>query len=356
MAKLNEVALLANNYKITEVIEKDKNQQINSFFISNFQGIKKIEKIVIPENTQWIFLTGENGYGKTSILRALVLAMNGNKDGNLILTNEKYKIIIQPEKEKINYNFAAYGTSRLTVQNSEMSSQDEGKSSITYSIFNSNGILLNIENYLAKWFNDNNLHKLFEKVTNYLLDILNPYISDILVLGNKKEIFYKEIGSDKLLKYNDLASGIKNVIAMVGDIIIRLFIMPDKYENISDISGIVIIDEFENHLHPKWQKDFVKKLTNLFPNIQFIVSTHSPIPLLGAPNNSLIIKVDRNKDEGITAKILDVDFSVLLPNSILSSPIFNFTNLIAQSHTNDKFVETYDDYSKIKVNIDLKKV
>jgi len=339
----------------TQIVQTEhfKKERITNFSISNFHGIRQIESIQIPENTQWIFFTGENGYGKTSVLRALVLGMNGNKDGNIILTDELYEINIQPRKEFGSYVFAAYGTSRLSVQSSEMSSQDEGKSSITYSIFNSNGVLLNIENYLSKWYNDNDLHDLFLKTSGFLLNILDGYIEKIIVEGKEKEILYKEFGNDKILKFNELAAGFKNIIAMIGDIIIRLFIIPNKYENISDISGIVIIDEFENHLHPKWQKDLVLKLSKSFPNVQFFVSTHSPIPLLGTPENSLIIKVDRNENEGIIAKVMDIDYSVLLPNSILSSPIFNFQNLIAQSHTNKKIVETNDDYSKIKENNEI---
>jgi len=329
---------------------RDKIARINSFSISNFQGIKNIETIEIPNNTNWIFFAGENGFGKTSILRALTIGMNGRKDGNILLSDENYAINIQPDKGIGNYVFAAYGASRLAIQSSKMSSQDEGKSSIAYSIFNSDGILLNIENYLAKWYNDKDLHSLFLKTSNFLLEILENYIEKIVVEGKDKEILYKEIGNDKLLKFNQLASGFKNIIAMVGDIIVRLFIMPEKNDNVSDISGIVIIDEFENHLHPKYQKELVIKFSKLFPNVQFFVSTHSPIPLLGAPENSLIIKIDRNETESITAKIMEIDYSILLPNAILTSPIFNFSSLIPQSHTKEKLIETSDDYFKIEEN------
>jgi len=45
----------------------------------------------------------------------------------------------------------------------------------------------------------------------------------------------------------------------------------------SDISGIVLIDEIEKHLHPKWQREIVRQLTRQFPKVQFVATTHSPV-------------------------------------------------------------------------------
>ena len=52
------------------------------------------------------------------------------------------------------------------------------------------------------------------------------------------------------------------------------------------IEGIVLIDEFDKHLHPRWQSRLVNQLTETFPKIQFIMTTHNPISIL-----------DRNPDE-----------------------------------------------------------
>ncbi|WP_250558852.1 AAA family ATPase, partial [Escherichia coli] len=55
--------------------------------------------------------------------------------------------------------------------------------------------------------------------------------------------------------------------------------------------AIVLIDEIDLHLHPKWQRDVLKKLTETFPNCQFIVSTHSP-QIIGEipPENVLLVR------------------------------------------------------------------
>jgi hypothetical protein len=77
--------------------------------------------------------------------------------------------------------------------------------------------------------------------------------------------------------------------------------------------------------------------------------------LLGAPENSVIINVSRTREEGIKAELLDIDFSVLTPNSILSSPIFGFQDLIPESKSDDKMIRTEDTFQEVEFNDQLKK-
>lgn len=78
------------------------------------------------------------------------------------------------------------------------------------------------------------------------------------------------------LSLNQLSDGEKNMIAMVGDIARRLSMANPTMENPLEGDGIVLIDEVDLHLHPKWQRLIVSKLVDVFPNTQFIVTTHSP--------------------------------------------------------------------------------
>jgi len=63
---------------------------------------------------------------------------------------------------------------------------------------------------------------------------------------------------------------------MIGDIARRLSMANPRMDNPLEGDGIVLIDEIDLHLHPLWQRVIVAKLTEVFPNCQFIVSTHSP--------------------------------------------------------------------------------
>jgi len=78
------------------------------------------------------------------------------------------------------------------------------------------------------------------------------------------------------IRLDQLSDGEKNMIAMIGDIARRLSMANPRMENPLEGNGIVLIDEIDLHLHPLWQRVIVSKLTEVFPNCQFIVSTHSP--------------------------------------------------------------------------------
>jgi predicted ATP-binding protein involved in virulence len=79
------------------------------------------------------------------------------------------------------------------------------------------------------------------------------------------------------LNLEQLSQGEKLTMAMVGDIARRLTILNPSLENPLMGNGIVIIDEAELHMHPKWQRSLIERLNITFPNCQFIYTTHSPL-------------------------------------------------------------------------------
>ena len=81
-----------------------------------------------------------------------------------------------------------------------------------------------------------------------------------------------------VLKVAQLSDGIKNIVTMVADIAYRCVLLNEHLgENAARQStGIVMIDEIDMHLHPKWQQTVVDSLCKAFPKIQFIATTHSP--------------------------------------------------------------------------------
>ena len=80
----------------------------------------------------------------------------------------------------------------------------------------------------------------------------------------------------QIFNLNQLSDGEKNLIALIGDIARRLTMGNPSLENPLHGEGIIIIDEIDMHLHPKWQRILSEKLTEVFPNCQFFLSTHSP--------------------------------------------------------------------------------
>lgn len=127
---------------------------------------------------------------------------------------------------------------------------------------------------------------------------------------------------------------------------IRLFNQQPEVQNTEDLGGLVIIDELDLHLHPKWLRQLPTLLSEVLPNVQFIVSTHSEIPFLGAPKNSVFLKVNRNKDEGIQIERLEVEVKNLLPNSLLTSSIFDLQDIF-NKYKDINEVRTEDFYKDI---------
>jgi len=104
----------------------------------------------------------------------------------------------------------------------------------------------------------------------------------------------------KTLSVDQLSDGEKCLIALVGDLARRLAIANPQRENPLRGRGIVIIDEIDLHLHPKWQRKIISTLTRVFSKIQFIVSTHSPHVITHVQPEDLFLLSTTEK--GIIAK------------------------------------------------------
>ncbi|WP_130900592.1 AAA family ATPase [Pseudomonas sp. Sample_11] len=84
------------------------------------------------------------------------------------------------------------------------------------------------------------------------------------------------------LNVAQLSQGEKSIMALVGDIARRLAMMNQSLDNPLHGDGIVLIDEVDLHLHPKWQRSLIRQLSETFPNCQFVLTTHSPLVISDA--------------------------------------------------------------------------
>jgi hypothetical protein len=92
-----------------------------------------------------------------------------------------------------------------------------------------------------------------------------------------------------------LSDGYRSVLALAGDLVWRLIAsFPDATEPLSS-KGVVLIDELDIHLHPVWQRDISGWLRAKFPNLQFIVTTHSPMVAAGAGADALTLRVAKDE-------------------------------------------------------------
>lgn len=112
------------------------------------------------------------------------------------------------------------------------------------------------------------------------------------VLKNRLEIEYEDNnGCFESHPFYELSDGYSNTLSLIADIAYRMAVLNPQF--LSDITkktpGIVLIDEVDLHLHPIWQKRILKTLKNVFPLVQFIVTTHSPSIISSAKADELLI-------------------------------------------------------------------
>ena len=74
----------------------------------------------------------------------------------------------------------------------------------------------------------------------------------------------------------------------------RLALLNPGKEDLGAIGGVVLIDEIDMHLHPKWQWKVIGALRDTFPKIQFIMATHSPI-IISSSRNVNLIQIDEKQ-------------------------------------------------------------
>lgn len=123
------------------------------------------------------------------------------------------------------------------------------------------------------------------------------------------------------LSLMQLSDGIRNMIGLVADIAYRAVKLNPHLENApKQTPGIVLIDEVDMHLHPKWQQTVLTDLTSAFPNIQFIVTTHSPQVLSTVKKEQIRILGDNVVSTPSTHSFGE-DSSVLLAELMNVSPL-----------------------------------
>ncbi len=124
------------------------------------------------------------------------------------------------------------------------------------------------------------------------------------------DLVIEKEGAELLI--SQLSSGEKTLLALVADLARRLAMLNPKAENPLEGGGVVLIDEIDLHLHPRWQRKIVPRLQETFPNCQFVITTHSPHVLTTVDNDQIkILENSQVKDYTPPTKGRDTN-SILL--------------------------------------------
>ncbi len=351
-----------------------------------------IEDFTIPlseTERKHLVITGKNGSGKTSLLREInkfiqttidcppdyystcINLINRFKQGlmgsqytTLKSTSEHNLIDIQSRfvrfgntiltfnslyglhKNYINVFFEAkriiapiipQGINKVNLLEHYQSTDNANKDFIQY-IVN-----LKAERSFAK--DDNDLEAV-ERIdawfTNFENQLKNLFDAEDLqlIFDRQNYNFHIQIGDNEPFAFNQLSDGYSAVISIVTELIMRMEALGNKRY---DQQGIVLVDEIETHLHVGLQKKIMPFLCAFFPNIQFIVTTHSPF-VLSSLSNAVVCDLETRE---VITDLSGYSYEALVEgyfgadkySEILKAKLARFEDLSSQAQETDEYRE-----------------
>jgi hypothetical protein len=139
-----------------------------------------------------------------------------------------------------------------------------------------------------------------------------------------------------------LSDGYRSMLALAGDLVWRMILsFPDSNEPLSE-EGVVLIDELDIHLHPRWQQTIAGTLRERFPNIQFFVATHSPLIAAGAGEAALTLRFDFEGGKSVVNPVANV--AAMDVDRILQSEAFALDS--SYSPETQRKIDRYDSLSR----------
>jgi len=337
--------------------------KIESFSIQNYKCIKDLAvdcRGADGEIRQWTVLLGENNTGKTNVLRAL---------SYLVVSKFDFRVEFGEEREVIGEGttFAARGNEtffgkgkqyvKSILSNGDHWNSDSSiecaKGTVSYldlfpygvnrvparavlseretfpydTLFSSDARLLDLQEWLlqldySQKSGSEKSQKHLDKMHELLKSELFPEIKGFKFgryefENDQVSVRFETIDGD--MRFDELGFGYQTTLTWLTDFCKRMFELYPDAENPLQEEAVVLVDEIDLHLHPKWQRDLVPTLSKIFPNVQFIVTTHSPHVLQSmADVNLYVLRRDETSGE-ITVERSDVtDFTGWTVEEILS--------------------------------------
>lgn len=344
---------------------------LEHIILKNFRGIDDLKLSFLTEDglpRKWTFILGENGTGKSNLLRAIGLITAGsNAIGELIgnpsdwikfgkdfcqltavlstkedekreislkiHTEDKLRDIIKRNEESLslidnaieyttrNYFIVGYGANRKLRSNINLHSRSDMYSSPRAqrisTLFDREGSLHPIES----WAVDLDYRKENESL-DFIKNVLNRFLPDVSferIDKEKKQLLFNT--KDGIIPLNLLSDGYQNMTGWLGDVLFRIFNTFQDYENAFSTRGILLIDELELHLHPIWQRRLIEYISEVLPNFQIIATTHSPLTAQQAEEGCLFV-LKRDEESKIHLLPFSGNPQFLQVDQLITTPIF----------------------------------
>lgn len=318
---------------------------ISKIKLENVRCLQKAE-LTFDENNRSAIIAGNNGSGKSAILRATAMGLC-DRDSSAALLREFYGDFIYKEEDAATIEIELYSVSpkkRWKIQTEVVSKKyfDKVKQSLfrwqknrwvylksdkeedsfpwdqIFATGYGSGLRAVATEEFREYFTPDAVYSLFQpkqalqnpelawrrieqarqsnQKPNKNLVIIEEILAEILQLKKEEKVF---LGRDNIfvkkgrleVPLRAMADGFQSTIALTLDFLFWVLLKANAANknlsryiplNKQDLKGIFIIDEIETHLHPAWQKEIFLRLQQQFPEVQFITSTHSPLVISGS--------------------------------------------------------------------------
>jgi predicted ATP-binding protein involved in virulence len=255
---------------------------------------------------------------------------------NVHVIRNKYLIVFFEAKRIIN-PIIPQGINKFNLQETYKPTEAANQNFIQY-IVN-----LKAERSFAKDDNDSEaVQRIDAWFTNFENQLKNLFDApDLqLVFDRHNYNFHIQIGNNEPFTLNQLSDGYSAVISIVTELIMRMEALGNtRY----DQQGIVLVDEIETHLHVALQKKIMPFLCAFFPNIQFIVTTHSPF-VLSSLSNAVVCDLETRE---VITDLSGYSYEALVEgyfgadkySEILKAKLARFEDLSSQAQETDEYRE-----------------
>lgn len=314
------------------------NHYIKNIHINHLHHLHDLDISVADERTPHLMITGKNGSGKTVLLNAIASFLDNVKnDTSLIFT--KYREYLEKNSNRLNkesqdvqelmqikqhINFyqseidrvlgrveldfvdvasiiedyqaehfiiAFYQAARKTVMKEpknptkpEYKIKNDARNTVTDQFLNFLSDLKIQEALARNEKQDEDAERIAQWFVEFERLLKQIYQDEALQLKfNYRDYSFLICTEGKEFKFTQTSDGFAAILDIVADLILKMQ-TPDSLTRAYEKKGIVLIDEIETHLHLELQKIIMPILTKVFPNIQFIITTHSPFVLSSLDN------------------------------------------------------------------------
>lgn len=351
---------------------------ISSLEIRNFRALTDV-KLDVPLSDGlpgWQVLLGENAAGKSTVLKAIAMALmgsefldsvnayqkgilrryknaNGLRESNsgsvIIRFVSGEKTVLRISRSGIHFETTCavmdgtvrgYGSMRLLPEEDD----DPGMSSVIADVgnlFHPRQTLVNTEKLLTKLYtSDRAKFEQFATHIRYLLRLENPL--DVV----EGELWVPINGTP--VRISELSDGYQAMIALAVDLMNSF----TDFKTMESAPGILLLDELGTHLHPRWRLEFVERFRATFRGLQVIATTHEPLCLRGLKKGevSLLRRNQAGNVELVKSEDLP-DIEGMRVDQILTSPIFGLHSTIDPKIEAD-FVRYYSLLAKSNLTTD----